>query len=91
MAEAAECYWLLDIIASYQNHEEVKRLDFQIWDLKVDLEAETAVVTVSGDKRPVITQKIGYTDFPLESLRLYCADGWTGGKPCKVILLPNEN
>jgi len=82
VAEAAECFWLLDIIGSYQHD---KRLDphFQVWELKVNREDETAVVRGYNDTDLVITQKISYTNFPLEELKLFLMDG--------VILLPSEH
>ncbi len=81
VAEAAECYWLLDIIGSYQGD---KRLDkhLQVWKLVVNHEDATAIVTGSNDTKPIISQKIHYTDFPLDELTLYLIEG--------VILLPNE-
>lgn len=82
LAEAADCYWFLDLIGSYQSN---RKLDpgFQVWKLTVDLEKKTAVVQGCNDTMPIVTQKIPYTDFPLEELKLYMIDG--------VILLPSEN
>ena len=81
LAEVAGCYWLLDIIGSYQYS---KKLDvsFQVWVLEVDLENSTAVVRGYNDTKLIITQDIPFTDFPLEKLELYLMDG--------VILLPSE-
>jgi hypothetical protein len=82
LAEAAGCYWILDIIGSYQH---VKKLDkaFQVWTLAVDLVNCTAVVCGLNDTKLIITQEISYTDFPLEKLKLFLMDG--------VILLPTEH
>ena len=41
-----------------------------------------AIVRGFNDKEFIIKQKIGFTDFPLEKLKLYLIDG--------VILLPSE-
>jgi len=79
--------WLMDIIWSYQG---IKKLqtpmlrDFQLWTLKVNLEKKTAVVTCRADSNipPAITQKIPYTDFPLEEIKLYVEND--------TILLPSE-
>ena len=81
LAEAAGCYWLLDIIGSYQTD---KRLDpaFQVWTLKVNHEDSTGVVHGYNDVELIITQEIPYTDFPLDDVKLYLMGG--------VILLPPE-
>jgi len=81
LAEAAGCYWLLDIIGSYQTDE---RLDpeFQVWKLVVDLGDSSAIVKGYNDVDLIITQDIPFTDFPLDQVKLYLIDG--------IILLPSE-
>jgi len=81
IAEAAGCYWLLDIIGSYQTDE---RLDpnFQVWKLAVNQDDKTAVVNGYNDATLIITQDIAFTDFPLDELKLFLMDG--------IILLPSE-
>jgi len=81
LAEAAGCYWLLDVIGSYQYEPELDKV-FQVWKLSVDLDKSTGFVRGYNDTKLIITQKIPYTDFPLAELRLFLMDG--------VILLPNE-
>ena len=82
VAEAAGCFWLLDVIGSYQTD---KRLDphFQVWTLVVNLEDGTAAVNGFNDKTLILSQDIPYTDFPLDVLKLFLMDG--------VILLPSEH
>jgi len=87
LAEVAGCYWLLDIIASYQSSRKLDKA-FQVWTLEV-YNSETAkkmgcaaIVRGFNDKTLIIKQKIPFTDFPLEELKLYLMDG--------VILLPSE-
>jgi len=81
LAEAAGCYWLLDIIGSHQTDE---RLDpaFQVWKLTVNLEDNTGVVCGYNDSELIISQEIPFTDFPLDEIKLYLIGG--------VILLPSE-
>jgi len=87
LAEAAGCYWLLDIISSYQSSRKLDKA-FQVWTLEVydDERAKkeecAAIVRGYNDTEPIIKQKIPFTDFPLEKLKLYLMDG--------VILLPSE-
>lgn len=82
LAEAASCYWLLDIIGSYQSNRKLDK-SFQVWKLTVNTENESAVVQGNNDTTLIVTQEIPYTDFPLEELTLYLMDG--------VILLPAEH
>jgi len=81
LAEAAGCFWLLDIIGCYQTD---KRLDpqFQVWTLVVNLEDGTATVNGFNDMTLIVTQDILFTDFPLDALKLFLMDG--------IILLPSE-
>lgn len=78
--------WLIDAIASYQTKtwlaSEPMLRDMQFWKLTVHAD-ETATLICERDTDDIaITQEIGYTDFPLESITLYLTDG--------VILLPSE-
>jgi len=82
LAEATNCFWLLDIIGSYQTD---KRLDphFQVWKLVVNHEDSTAVINGYNDIELIVTQEIAHTDFPLDELKLFLMDG--------IILLPSEH
>ena len=82
LAEAARCYWLLDIIGSYQTD---KRLgpSFQVWKLEVNLKSNSAVICGFNDTDLIISQEIPFTDFPLAEITLYLMDG--------IILLPSEH
>lgn len=85
LAEEAEAYWLIDAIASWQLSPEVKGdpmlQRIQFWKLRVD--GHSAVLTCERDENNIaVTQKISYTDFPLESITLYLANG--------ILLLPSE-
>ena len=88
VADQAGAHWLIDAIGSYQPSSKLRsnpRLqEFQLWELKVDLEAKTAVLTLreDTDAKPTVTQKIEYTNFPLPSLKLYLENG--------LLLLPCE-
>ena len=81
VAEAAGCYWLLDVIGSYQYDPRLDKY-FQVWKLEVNREANSGVVRGYNDTTLIITQDIPYTDFPLDEIKLYLID--------RIILLPNE-
>lgn len=78
MCEERGSYWLLDAIASYQHkarsHPQMK--SFQIWELKVDLAKHEALLVGSWDTDKVLyRQRIEYTDFPLNYIKLYLEGG----------------
>ena len=86
LVENGEAYWLLDSIASWQKEPIIKSnqdlRQVQFWKLKVNSD-NSAVLTCERDRDDVvITQKIPFTDFPLEEITLYLCDG--------VLLLPSE-
>ena len=81
--------WLVDAVASYQTEPKLNKgmlADFQIWELKV--KDSKAVLTCRADsgKKPVVTQEIEYTDFPLSEIKLYVENGGDA----KVLMLPSE-
>ena len=91
MAEKGGAYWLIDAIASYQNHKRIRTnpmlRDFQLWELKVRVKNEQRAATLTmradSDQGTIIRQRIEYTDFPLDYIRLY-VEGDT-------LLLPSEH
>jgi hypothetical protein len=82
LAEAAGCFWLLDVIGSYQHRPELDK-HFQVWTLTVNLEKQSGVVRGYNDDVLIIAQKILYTDFPLEEIKFYVEGD--------VLLLPSEH
>lgn len=86
LADKCQCYWLIDLVYSYQHREKFSIEPFQVWEVKVDLEAQTAVVTATdGNDHLLAKQVIPYTDFPLEYIKLYYTESedW-------VLMLPSE-
>jgi hypothetical protein len=80
VAEAAECYWFLNLVGSYQG---TNGLDpyFQVWEL--DVKDNYAVVRGYNDTDLRVTQHIEYTDFPLDKFTVWIENG--------VMLLPSEH
>ena len=84
LAESCSCYWLLDLIVSWQTHQKVRVQEFQVVKLRVDEKNRTAVVTIEdGNDNVIITQKIVYTDFPLDKIDIFFCDN--------VMYLPSEH
>jgi hypothetical protein len=77
-------YWLFDAILSYQCEKVLRNVNFQIWELKQLKKDFTWVLTCREDteKRPLISQSIEFSDFPLDYIRIWVID--------KVALLPSE-
>ena len=86
LAENARCYWLLDVIGSYQHLNKVKHVPFQLWELTVN-EDQTALAVMKNMREVgmpvIIKQEIPYTDFPLDHIQLYLTD--------QVLMLPSES
>ena len=85
LADKAGCYWLMDIIASAYPH--YKHDEFVVVELvKTDT---AAVLTIKPDagQPSYYTQHIPFTDFPLESIKLYVV---VGEGMRYVVMLPSE-
>jgi Family of unknown function (DUF6876) len=84
VADNANAYWLLDEIALAQIHQVcVTTEPFQVWNLTVYPNQEALLSCDDGDGRLVFTQRLAWTDFPLEGMTLFFVDG--------VIYLPSEH
>jgi len=83
LADKAGAYWLIDAIASYQIRGDIRRIPFQLWELKVNKDG-TAILTMKEDtdELELVKQKIPFTDFPLNYQKLYLVD--------RVLMLPSE-
>lgn len=85
--------WLIDAIASYQTGKLLKGdlQYFQIW--KLEAKDGKAVLTcqADSDRKPDVTQKIEFTDFPDGSVELYVELGSVDGiNEHRVLMLTSE-
>ncbi len=81
LADHAECYWLIDLVGSYQ--PQLRDVPFQVWRIKVKDDDSALVTMVEDTGKPVkIKQEIPFTDFPLSEFEFFCID--------KVMLLKSE-
>ncbi|MCC3411594.1 MULTISPECIES: DUF6876 family protein [unclassified Microcoleus] len=87
LAKEAECFWLIDAIASYQ--PEIKKSgnqmlkDFQIWELTRQQECKFLLVCKEDSETPpAFQQEIEFSDFPLDEIKLWLSGG--------ILLLPSE-
>lgn len=96
LAEKAGAYWLIDAIVSHLFTPAMQRAvaaderlsELQFWQLDVALD-KSAVLTCRADSdvEPAIRQEIPFTDFPLESIRIWC--GFDGSR--WTLYLPSEH
>ena len=83
LAEKAQAFWLIDAICSHQPKALRHKLDgsqlreFQLWKLTVNSD-QTAYLECSPDsdtEKPSIRQRIPFTDFPIQQIKLYVERG----------------
>jgi hypothetical protein len=90
LAQKGECFWLMDAIASHQpeclKHEALRYIQF--WTLTKHPEGNATLKCFEDSGLPpVVTQEIPYTDFPLDTIKLYVQ---TMGDGHYCIMLPSE-
>lgn len=93
LAKEAQAYWLTDLIASYQSQISrdpkcAELRDFQVWKLTKNKTTNGAkVVCTDGNYNAVFSQRIPYTDFPLQEVTI-----WVGPQDKYMVMyLPSEH
>lgn len=87
LAETAQAYWLIDAIASWQKKAIKDKMlrDFQFWSLQTKQGSELKganLICFRDTDDEAFRQKIEYTDFPMDEIKLYVENG--------VLMLPSE-
>jgi len=82
MATDEKCFWLMDIVASYSMEIKLKSEEFQVWILTRVKDDEFKVTCDDGNGNILIVQKIPFSDFPFDTVKLF--------KVQNVIMLPCE-
>jgi hypothetical protein len=91
LSDKAGAFWLIDAIVSYQMKPSIARHPFQVWSLKVENRSAVLTCGDGNDTPPLVTQKIPYTDFPLDKISLYLENGSLDGEHIhKILMLPSE-
>lgn len=78
--EKGQARWLFDIIHSYQ--PQLRSQQFQVWTLEKVNDTAFIVTCTDGNSLKLVSQKISFSDFPLNSITLWKVD--------EVVLLPSE-
>lgn len=82
LAQKASAYWLIDLIASWCPHANIRAEEFVLWKLTVKPDRSATAIADDGNGRELARQDIPWTDFPLDEVSLYFTDG--------TLLLPSE-
>ena len=80
LADTFKCYWLLDIIASFNT---LLLEDFQVWTLQKHANNSATVRATNGNGKELVTQLIPFTDFAAEKATVWVESN--------VMLLPSEH
>lgn len=71
LAEAAEAFWMLDLVESWQFEKSVREQEFQVFKLTVNKDRSAIVSIEDGNDNVIGTQAIEMTFFPLDSITLF--------------------
>lgn len=85
LVDKGEAHWLLDAIASHQTRQllsDPMLKEIQFWTLFVHPDGSAVLRCLRDTDDVALTQEIEYTDFPLNSIKLYLTQG--------VLMLPSE-
>lgn len=87
LANEAQCYWMMDIIASVLNNDNIKNREFVVAKIKVNTDNSAVVTIEDGNDKILYEQSVGMTDFPLKEFTLFIGQGEEGHK---IIMIPSE-
>lgn len=82
LADAAQCYWFIDVVASYQVEKKFSKESFLVFHLKVNDDLSAKITITDGNDSILGMQMLEYTDFPLKEIKVWCID--------KILILPGE-
>ena len=82
LACETKCYWLIDLVASWQADNRVKKANFQIYEIAVEKDKSGLVTIKDWDNKVLAKQWLDYTDFPLTKFTLWFENN--------VLFLPSE-
>jgi len=87
LAENADCFWLLDLIASHQIDPKVKREEFQVWKLTGTPGDKATVVCEDGNDNEIARQELEFSTFPLPEIAIWASLNERGSRN---LMLPSE-
>ena len=63
---ANNCYWIIDLIASYQTADLLKKYPFQAWKISVTKEGGFVALGTDGNNKEIVKQEGEYTDLKMD-------------------------
>lgn len=97
LADEGGAHWLLDAIASHQSRQllsDHQLKEIQFWELQVGSDKSAVLRCLRDIDNVALTQEIGFTDFPLDLIKLYLVRGCIGDSSSlaitRVLMLPSE-
>jgi len=89
LSDEAKSYWLIDAIASHQSN--LKNEEFQTWTLTVNDDNSAILVADDGNGNVLTQEEIPYTDFPLETIKIWVSsESFDGKRLTQILMLPSE-
>jgi hypothetical protein len=82
LADFAQAWWLIDLIASHCRHPRLQGEAFQVWKLNVAPDHSATLLIEDGNDHLLLKLSIHFTDFPLSTVTLWLIDD--------TLLLPSE-
>jgi len=82
LADAAQAWWLIDLIASHCQHARLRGEAFQVWKLNVAPDHSATLSIEDGNDHHLLKVSIHFTDFPLSTVTLWLIED--------TLLLPSE-
>lgn len=82
LIEQCKCHWMLDILASYQFDQKVRKEPFQVYEFTKHNDDSLTIVIEDGNNNELARQEVEFTDFPLDEITLWLVN--------RVALLPSE-
>ena len=82
LADAAQAWWLIHLIASHCRHPRLRGEGFQVWKLSVAPDRSARLLIEDGNDHLLLKLSIHFTDFPLSTVTLWLIDD--------TLLLPSE-
>ena len=82
MADTTRCYWLIELIAFYQDKPEIGKLKFQCWELLRATESAFDIIATDSHNHIVIAHQVPFIDFPYDAATVWVVNN--------CIILPNE-
>jgi hypothetical protein len=95
LADSCKCYWLLELIASYQFDKRIKNHpeligNTQFWKLEV-IKNKGLLICEWDEGQTVLEHSLDYTDFPLQKIKIWVGQTELANEALvSVAYLPSE-